>query len=144
MVIVRTAWLYGQQGAGFPRAILRQAHEAGRLRVVDDQTGSPTFADDLAAAIARVAASSVRGFLHVTNAGRCTWYEFACEILRLAGMGDVSIEPVATAAFPRPAKRPTYSVLDNSRFNIEVGPSLRHWRDALADYMSWMSKSDFK
>lgn len=138
-VIVRTAWMYGQGGSGFPDAILRQARNAGHLRVVNDQTGSPTYANDVAAAIVRVALTDSRGIFHVTNAGQCTWFDFACEILRLAGMQHVKVEPVPTSAYPRPAKRPGYSVLDNARFDTEVGPPLRHWREALAEYMTQLA-----
>ncbi len=135
-VIVRTAWMYGHDAAGFPDAILRQARTSRTLRVVNDQTGSPTYAEDLAAAIVRIALSDARGIYHVTNTGKCTWYEFAREILERAGIHDVLIEPVSTSAFPRPARRPAFSVLDNARFNREIGPPLRPWREAGAAYMA--------
>ncbi len=134
-LIVRTAWLYGPDGPGFPAAILRKAREEGRLRVVSDQIGSPTYAPDLAAALYTLARLSVGGIMHVTNSGQCSWYELACEIVRLAGL-DVPVEPVATAEFPRPAKRPAYSVLDNQRFIKVTGSPLRHWREAVAEYIS--------
>jgi len=134
-LIVRTAWLYGPDGPGFPAAILRKAREEGRLRVVNDQTGSPTYAPDLAAALYKLARLSVSGIVHVTNSGQCTWYEFAREIVRLTGL-DVPVEPVTTAEFPRLAKRPAYSVLANRRFDEAVGSPLRHWREAAAEYVS--------
>lgn len=134
-LIVRTAWLYGPDGPGFPAAILRKAREEGRLRVVNDQTGSPTYAPDLAAAIHKLARLPVSGIMHVTNSGQCTWYEFAQEIIRLAGL-DVPVEPVTTAEFPRPAKRPAYSVLDNRLFIEAAGDPLRHWREAVTEYIN--------
>lgn len=151
-LIVRTAWLYGPDGPGFPRAILRRAREAGELRVVNDQTGSPTFAPDLADALYKLAhihrgtvvegaktqsgrpRHGIGGIVHVTNSGCCTWYEFASEILRLAAI-DVPVTPVTTAQFPRPAKRPAFSVLDNRRYVAAVGEPLRSWREAIGEYV---------
>jgi dTDP-4-dehydrorhamnose reductase len=137
-LIVRTAWLYGRGGSGFPNAILRRAREVGKLRVVHDQTGSPTLADDFAEALYRLAHLDIGGLLHVTNSGRCTWYEFAGEILRRAAI-DVPVAPVTTADYPRPARRPAFSVLDNSRYESVVGRPLRSWQEALADYMGKVS-----
>lgn len=134
-LIVRTAWLYGPDGPGFPAAILRKAREEGRLRVVNDQIGSPTYAPDLAAALHTLARLPVGGIMHLTNSGRCSWHEFACEIVQLAGL-DVPVEPVATAEFPRPANRPAYSVLDNGRYIAATGGPLRHWREAVTEYIS--------
>jgi dTDP-4-dehydrorhamnose reductase len=133
-LIVRTAWLYGPNGLGFPNAILRRAREDGRLRVVNDQTGSPTYAPDLAEALHKLGRLDVGGFMHVTNSGQCTWYQFACEIVRLAGL-DVPVQPVTSAEFPRPAKRPAFSVLDNRRFVQTVGEPLRPWQDAIREFM---------
>ena len=134
-VIVRTAWLYGPDGLGFPNAILRRAREVGELRVVDDQTGSPTYAPDLAEAIVKLARLDVSGFFHVTNAGQCTWCGFAHEIIRLAGL-DVPITPVASAEFPRPARRPAFSVLDDRRYVETVGERLRPWQEAIAEFIA--------
>lgn len=134
-VIVRTAWLYGPHGPGFPSAIMGHAKKSGQLRVVDDQTGSPTYAPDLAAALCELGRLEVDGIIHVTNSGRCTWYEFALEILRLAGI-DVPVTPVSTEAFPRPARRPSFSVLDCRRYAETVGRPLRPWREAVADYIT--------
>jgi dTDP-4-dehydrorhamnose reductase len=134
-LIVRTAWMYGPDGAGFPNAILRRAREDGKLRVVNDQRGSPTFAPDLAEALHRLGRLDCTGVMHVTNSGQCTWYEFACEIVRLAGL-DVPVQPVTTADFPRPAKRPAYSVLDNRRFVAATGQPLRPWQEAIEDFLN--------
>lgn len=134
-LIIRTAWLYGPDGPGFPDAILARAVEGKPLRVVNDQTGSPTHAPDLASAIKNLIAANASGILHVTNTGACTWYEFACEILRLAEI-DVPITPVTTAQFPRPAKRPQNSVLDNGRYEALTGTPMRSWQAAVRDYMA--------
>lgn len=134
-VIVRTAWLYGPDGPGFPQAILHKARQEGALRVVNDQRGSPTYAPDLAAALLSLGGrSDAAGVFHVTNSGECTWYEFAVELVRLAGL-DVPITPVTTAEFPRPARRPSFSVLDNRRYAEFTGCPLRPWREAAAEFM---------
>lgn len=133
-LIVRTAWVYGPDGPGFPNAILRGAREKPRLKVVDDQTGSPTYAPDLAQAIVALARRNATGFVHVTNSGTCTWFEFAQEIVRLSGLAT-PVDPCTTAEFPRPARRPAYSVLDNSRYVSLVGQPLRHWREAIAEFV---------
>lgn len=136
-LIIRTAWVYGPDGPGFPNAILRGAREKPRLKVVNDQTGSPTYAPDLAEAIAMLARRGATGFVNVTNAGTCTWFEFASEIVRLSGL-TTPVDPCTTAEFPRPARRPAYSVLDNSRYVSLVGKPLRHWREAIAEFMRAM------
>jgi len=134
-VIVRTAWLYGPDGPGFPQAILRKAVQEGRLRVVNDQRGSPTYAPDLAAALVTLAGHpEAEGVFHITNAGECTWHDFAVELVRRAGL-DVPVIPVTTAEFPRPARRPAYSVLDNRRYNELAGRPLRAWREAAAEFL---------
>ncbi len=134
-LIIRTAWLYGPDGPGFPDAILARAVGGQSLQVVRDQKGAPTHAPDLARAIHGLAESHATGILHITNTGACTWYDFACEILRLANI-DAPIAPVATAQFPRPAKRPANSVLDNSLYEKLTGAPMRSWKAALEDYMA--------
>jgi dTDP-4-dehydrorhamnose reductase len=133
-LIVRTAWVYGPDGPGFPNAILKAAREKPRLKVVNDQTGSPTYAPDLAQALLALARVQLTGFVHVTNAGICTWYEFACEIVRGAGL-STPVDPCTTAEFPRPARRPAYSVLNNNRYIAATGEPLRHWKDALQAFI---------
>lgn len=133
-LIIRTAWVYGPDGPGFPNAILRGARERPRLKVVNDQTGSPTHAPDLAEAIVALAKRNATGFVHVTNSGICTWFEFAKEIVQQAGL-STPVDPCTTAEFPRPAQRPAYSVLDNSCYISLVGRPLRHWREAIGEFM---------
>ena len=134
-IIVRSAWLFGPRGPCFPRSILDQVHKGRSLHVVNDQFGSPTYAPDLARALVQLAHQDATGIFHVTNAGQCSWHEFAREILRL-GRIDAAIQPVNSNAVPRPARRPAFSVLDNSRYEKATGAPLRPWRDALAEYMS--------
>lgn len=133
-LIVRTAWVYGEDGPCFPRTMLRLAKERPVLRVVNDQTGSPTYADDLAMALYNLAQQKETGTFHVTNGDQCTWFEFACEIVRLSGH-STPVEPIRTEDYPLPARRPKYSVLDNRRFVEAIGRPLRSWREAIAAHV---------
>lgn len=135
-LIVRTAWVFGEDGPCFPKTILRLAKERPELRVVNDQVGSPTYAKDLADAIYRLGQlPEATGMMHVTNSDICTWYDFAREILRVAGL-DTPIRPVSTKEFPTPAKRPAFSVLDNRRFVLMAGAPLRSWREAVGEFLA--------
>lgn len=134
-IILRTAWLYGQDGPGFPQAILKRARAGGPLQVVTDQIGSPTYASDLAGAICKLAEFDVAGRFHFTNAGRCTWFDVAVEVLRLARV-DMPVGPITSDQLRRPAKRPGFSVLDNRSFVAVTGQSPRSWQEALSDYVS--------
>ena len=131
--IVRTAWLYGE-GNNFVRTMLRMAEQGGPINVVNDQIGSPTSTVELTKAILRLLDSDAYGTYHATCQGYCSWYEFACEIFRLTGK-DVDISPVTTPAFPRPAKRPPHSVLDNHMLRMTVGDPMASWQDALKQYL---------
>lgn len=133
--IVRTAWLYGRGGRNFVDTIRARALAGGPLAVVDDQHGSPTWTHDLAAALVALLAKGVVGTFHATNAGACTWHEFAVEICALAGVA-VPVARIASADLARPAKRPAYSVLDNARLVQAIDHPLPHWRDALARYLA--------
>jgi len=134
-LVVRTAWLYGHGGRNFVEAIRAQlASGAARLRVVADQSGCPTFADDLALAIADLIESGAGGTFHAVNAGDTTWHGFAAEIVRLLE-ATAQVEPVSTAAFPRPAARPAFSVLDTTRLRKTLGRSLPAWEDGLRRYL---------
>lgn len=135
-LLIRTAWMYGKQGRNFVKTILEKAREAGRLEVVDDQRGSPTYAKDLAAAVERLLTGHHTGVFHVTNRGYCSWHEFALKILVYAGIGDVPVIPVSTGQLKRPAVRPRNSMLNCSRFIEETGKTMRFWQIALRDYMN--------
>jgi len=132
--IVRTAWLYGE-GNNFVRTMLKLAETNDTLRVVDDQVGTPTSTVDLARAIFMLLASDSYGTYHATCQGHCSWYEFACEIFRQAGK-KVTVMPVTTSEFPRPAKRPVHSILDNYMLRMTVGDPMRSWQEALAEYLT--------
>jgi dTDP-4-dehydrorhamnose reductase len=132
--IVRTSWLYGRHGKCFPQTILAAARSRSELRVVSDQTGCPTFAGDLASALAELATIDATGTFHVSNSEPCTWFEFARFALDQAGREDVTVTPIASSEWPTPAVRPKYSVLGPYRW-IEAGKKpLRGWRDAYLDY----------
>ena len=131
-VILRTAWLYGE-GKNFVETILRLARERDELRIVDDQRGSPTAAADLATVIAALLQMPCAGVYHAVNAGTCSWFEFAREILRLAGI-DRRVVPIHSSELVRPAKRPANSVLDCGKL-AALGITLRPWQDALRAYL---------
>ncbi len=134
--IVRTAWLYGVHGRNFVKAILVKATAGEPLQVVNDQVGSPTYAGDVADAIALLLSRGRTGVFHVTNGGACSWYEFTREILRLAGFDPVAVTPITSAELDRPARRPAYSVLENAAWQAAGLPPLRPWREALAAMLS--------
>jgi dTDP-4-dehydrorhamnose reductase len=131
--IVRTAWLYGD-GNNFVRTMLKLAETNDTLRVVHDQVGTPTSTVDLARVIFKLLSSNAYGTYHATCQGQCSWYEFACEIFRQAGK-EVTVVPVTTSEFPRPAKRPMHSVLDNHMLRMTVGDPMKEWQDALEEYI---------
>lgn len=134
--IVRTAWLYGD-GNNFVRTMLKLAETNKTLRVVHDQVGTPTSTVDLAKVIFTLLSSDAYGTYHATCQGHCSWYEFACEIFRKIGK-SIEVVPVTTMEFPRPAKRPMHSVLDNHMLRMSVGDSMREWQDALHEYLANM------
>jgi dTDP-4-dehydrorhamnose reductase len=131
--IVRTSWLFGVGGKCFPDTILRLAASRPVLEVVDDQCGSPTYTRDLAAAILHLCHHEAAGIVHVTNRGECSWFQFAQEIVRKAGLAT-EVRPTNTDKFPRPAPRPKYSVLSSSSLDQYhfIMPS---WHDALQRYL---------
>lgn len=134
-LIVRTAWLYGHGGRHFVDAIRRQIDNgSNELRVVADQEGCPTFADDLAAAILDLIDAGATGIVHAVNSGRTTWHGFAVEIARRLG-SDVEVVPVTSEEFPRPAARPAFSVLDTTRLQSLLGRTMPAWEDALNRYL---------
>ena len=132
--IVRTAWLFGRGGKCFPDTILRLAESRTELSVVADQRGCPTYNRHLAAAISRLVKAGAKGILHVTNRGNCTWYELACELLRLAGRSDVKVRPIITEELNRAAPRPKFSVLSDGQLH-GYGVEMPSWQEALAEYV---------
>lgn len=134
-LIVRTQWLYGPGGRSFVAAILKRAAEGSVLRVVDDEFGSPTCTDDLARALWQAAASTHTGIMHVTNSGVCNRLELARATLECAGMDAVAIDPLHSAEWPSPTRRPLRAILDTRRWSETGHEPLPHWRDALAACM---------
>ena len=132
--IARTAWLYGHGGNNFVKTIQKLAAEKGRLKVVNDQQGSPTFALDLANKIKEIVDGGQLGIYHVTNSGQCSWYDFAKEIVKSSGI-EAEVSPCATEEFPRPAKRPAYSVLANNNLQLRGFCAMRPWQEALKSYL---------
>jgi dTDP-4-dehydrorhamnose reductase len=131
--IARTSWLFGIGGKCFPDTILKLAASRPKLDVVNDQRGSPTFAEDLARAIVQLCRKNVSGIVHVTNEGNCTWFEFARKIVQTAGI-PVTVQPVNSLQMARPAPRPAYSVLSAESLNA-FGIVMPSWRDALQRYL---------
>ena len=131
--IVRTSWLFGLGGKCFPDTILKLAASRPALDVVNDQRGCPTYSVDLARAIVQLCRKDASGIVHVTNAGDCTWFEFAREIISGAGLATV-VRPVSSLQMARPAPRPTYSVLSPTRLRA-LGIEMPSWRDALRRYL---------
>ena len=139
-IIVRTAWLYGYDGNNFVKTIIKTAREKGALKVVDDQRGNPTNAVDLAHHLLKLADTNEYGVYHCTGDGECSWYEFACEIIRLAKI-DCAITLCTTEEYPTPAKRPSYSSLENMMLKCTVGDEMRNWMDALAYFTEHLETS---
>jgi dTDP-4-dehydrorhamnose reductase len=126
--VVRSAGVYGR-GRNFVRTMLRLGAQREVLKVKDDEFISPTYARDLAEGIAEVVEAGSYGLFHLTNAGSCSWYEFTREIFRLAGV-EVELIPIPSLDYPLPAARPANGLLSSLG-----SPELRHWREALADYL---------
>lgn len=139
--IIRTAWLYGYVGRNFVKTMLDLATKNPALKVVNDQRGNPTNASDLAHHILKLITTEEYGTYHGTCNGNCTWYDFTCEIMRQAG-NPIPVNPCTTDEFPRPAKRPAYSCLDNMMFRTTVGDEFRPWQDALKEFLDNYLKGD--
>ena len=130
--VVRTAWVYGASGSNFVRTMARLESTRDTVEVVDDQRGSPTWSRDLAAGLlALVEAGPPPGIYHCTNAGETTWYGLARAVFEELGADPERVRPTTTAAFPRPAPRPAYSVLSPAAWLAAGLPPTRPWRDAL-------------
>ncbi len=131
--IIRTAWLYGE-GKNFVRTMLRLAQENEKVRVVGDQTGSPTSAAQLAKMMHDLEPTENYGVFHGTCEGECSWADFATEIFRQAGK-NTKVEYITTAEFQAAAKRPAYSVLDNQMLRLTTDFQMSEWQDALSVYL---------
>ncbi|WP_342552991.1 dTDP-4-dehydrorhamnose reductase [Paenibacillus sp. FSL R7-0652] len=141
--IIRTSWVFGSHGSNFVRTMLGLMTERPQLQVVHDQKGSPTYTVDLAQLVAELAVSEKYGMYHASNAGSCTWYEFAQAIAEeakkqgffQAAAHSAQIIPCTTSQFPRPAPRPAYSVMDHLGIRMNGLQSMRPWREALIAFL---------
>ncbi|MBW5448496.1 dTDP-4-dehydrorhamnose reductase [Cohnella sp. CFH 77786] len=133
--LVRTSWVYGAYGANFVHTMLNLAESRRSLRVVNDQTGSPTYTLDLAVFLLDLVQTDKFGIYHASNSGSCTWYQFAQAIFEESGI-QVELLPCTTEEFPRPAPRPAYSVLGHDAMIRAGFAPLRHWREALRDFLA--------
>jgi len=137
-LVIRSAGLYGtatsRKGWTFPELMINKARSDGKLKVVTDQTLSPTFTTDLAETTVALMRSGAIGLFHLTNAGECSWHEFASATVELAGI-DVVVEPSTSVQQPRKAKRPPYSAMSSNRIASTGVAPMRPWREALAAYL---------
>ncbi len=133
--IVRIAWVFGVNGSNFIKTMLRLGRERGAVSVVNDQIGSPTYTHDLARLVVDMIQTDKYGIYHATNEGICSWYEFACEIFKQAGMDDVVVTPVDSNAFPSRAVRPKNSRMARSELDKNGFQRLPSWQDALSRYL---------
>jgi dTDP-4-dehydrorhamnose reductase len=150
-VIVRTAWLYGKHGPNFVHTMLKSMREKERIGVVADQFGTPTYAADLAEAIAAILCASrgVYGTFHFTDLGETSWYEFALAIRRLGRERgilerDCEIDPLTTAQYPTRVKRPAYSVLSKMKIVAAYGLSIPTWERSLSVFLKDIAAADGK
>jgi dTDP-4-dehydrorhamnose reductase len=140
-MVIRTSWLYSSFGNNFVKTILKHAKEKEQLNVVFDQTGTPTYAADLAGAIINIISGVIRnkfafnaGIYNYSNEGTCSWYDFAVEIVREAGL-PCRIKPILSSEFPQAAKRPSYSVMNKARIRESFDLEIPHWRQSLKKCM---------
>ena len=139
--IVRISWVFGLNGNNFIKTMLKLGKEREELNVVNDQIGSPTYTKDLSALLADMVISDKYGVYHATNEGLCSWYDFAKEIFKQAGI-NVKVNQVDSTAFPVKAKRPHNSRLDKSKLDENGFKHLPTWQDALRRYLEELKESE--
>lgn len=144
--IVRTSWVYGLHGHNFVKTMLKLGKEKPELKVVNDQKGSPTYTVDLAQFLLELLQTEKYGFYHASNAGECTWYDFAEAIFAeaesiLDEVYPVQIEPCTTEEFPRPAHRPRNSVMEHLAIRTNGLKDLRPWREGLRAFLAELAAS---
>lgn len=137
--IIRTAWLYGFSGHNFVYTMRKVAKDNNYIKVINDQKGNPTNANDLAYHILKIIATEEYGIYHCTGKGECTWYEFAKLIVELSGE-KCEVRPCSSEDYKTLAKRPKYSSMDNMMFRNTVGDEMRNWEDALKSFISKLDK----
>ena len=134
--IIRIAWVFGNNGNNFIKTMLRLGKERGAVSVVNDQIGNPTYTFDLAKLVVDMIQTDKYGIYHATNSGDfISWYDFACEIFKQAGMNDVKVTPVDSTAFPAKATRPKNSRMNQTELDKNGFKRLPAWQDALARYL---------
>lgn len=142
-IVVRTSWVYSSYGKNFVKTMIRLMNDKKEISVVDDQVGSPTYAGDLADALFAIAISKEApgGIYHYTNKGIISWYQFA---LAIAGQikTDCMVHPIPSSAYPTPARRPGYSVMDTTRITETFGIQTRPWQKSLADCLKKISTQE--
>jgi len=132
--IIRTSWVFGVNGNNFVKTMLELSKAKEQLFVVNDQIGCPTYTADLSKCIVQLMETNKYGVYHVSNSGSCSWFEFAKEIFRQTN-NSIKLEPCRTDQFPRPAKRPSYSVIDNMGLRINQFDPMPHWKNALKRFL---------
>ena len=133
--LVRIAWVFGVNGKNFIKTMLRLGEERGEVGVVADQIGSPTYTYDLARLLVDMIETEHYGRYHATNEGLCSWYEFAVEIFRQAGMDQVKVNPLTSDQFPAKAKRPMNSRMSKEKLDEKGFQRMPSWQDALSRYL---------
>lgn len=143
-IILRTAWLYSEFGNNFVKTMLNLTATKPQLKVVFDQTGTPTYAGDLADAIFNIVENKKfeghSGVYHFSNEGVCSWYDFTIKIAQIAGHTACNIQPCHSDEFPSPVKRPAYSVLDKTKIKETFGIQIPYWEDSLKKCMTNMNE----
>lgn len=139
--IVRTSWLYGYIGKNFVKTMVRLGRTHDSIKVVNDQRGNPTNAEDLAHHLLKLAVTEEYGVYHCTGEGECTWFDFATEIMKEFKI-DCKVEPCTSDEFPSPTKRPEFSSLDNLMLKCTVGNEMRDWKVALKEYAKNIDESE--
>ena len=139
--IVRTSWLYGYIGKNFVKTMVRLGKTHDAIKVVNDQRGNPTNAEDLAHHLLKLAVTEEYGVYHCTGEGECTWFDFATQIMKEFNI-DCKVEPCTSDEFPSPTKRPEFSSLDNLMLRCTVGNEMRDWKVALKEYAKNIDESE--
>ncbi len=134
-LIIRTSWLFGLGGKNFVESILKRGEKGEDLKVVSDQVGAPTHTKDLAEAIIKLALKGTKGIINVSNSGECSWQGFASAIYSEIGVDKSKVSPISTEEYGARALRPKNSKLSSERFENVTGYKLRHWKEALKDYL---------
>jgi len=141
-IVIRTSWLYSPYGKNFVKTMQKLGSEKSEINVVNDQIGTPTYAADLAAAVVQILPQMNifnSGVYHFSNLGQCSWYDFACEIMKQSGL-NCKVNPIPSSKYPTAAKRPKYSVLDKEKIQQTFGIKMADWQNALTRCIGQMTR----